>query len=439
MEERQLLNESLSELPSEVIRDILCRLPIKTCQRCKLVCKDWYDIITSPHFADLRRSYSSRLVTLLLYCYLPNARLNFLMLELDKKSSIVHQMGHVRVSTDCMMKFKSKFDVPNGKLFVVNVCNGLVCLKSGKKWGCYYICNLLTSRFLMVKQVQPRFHHLYAYVLGCCPIDAKMQYDSHISRNFGDFDVDSLIYGSKQASCVGSRPMTHQFKVLRILKTRTEYVAEILTLGSDKWRQIPDAPKSSYKFQAFLNGSSHWYDHWDDECNMWAFHFGTEKFLRIPTPVEFKVRREAALAVFDSCLCFCCVYGNSYSEREVWLMKEYGAGHSWVRQLVIHVPEPLWYGPYKPLARMDDGRILISRWNSCIALYDPETRAYKEVKVNGASNIQRLEAYDADFSWMSGGVQRERSSALLYADKKMTSSASVNAGVARDIDNQNSI
>lgn len=94
-------------------------------------------------------------------------------------------------------------------------------------------------------------------------------------------------------------------------------------------------------------------------------------------------------------------------------MKEYGVGHSWVRQLVIHVPEPWLYGPYKPLARMDNGQILISRWNSCIALYDPETQAYKEVKVNGASNIQRLEACDADFSWMLGGVQRERSSGIL--------------------------
>jgi len=62
---------------------------------------------------------------------------------------------------------------------------------------------------------------------------------------------------------------------------------------------------------------------------------------------------------------------------------------------------------------MDNGQILVSRWNSCLALYDPETRAYKEVKVNGASNVRRLEACDADFSWMSGGVQGERSSGIL--------------------------
>jgi len=97
MEEVPLLHRSLLELPSEVIQDILCRIPIKTCLRCKLVCKDWYNIIVSPCFAHLRRSYCSHLVTLLLYCYLPNGRLKFLLLELDKKSSCVDQMGNVRV------------------------------------------------------------------------------------------------------------------------------------------------------------------------------------------------------------------------------------------------------------------------------------------------------------------------------------------------------
>uniref|UniRef100_A0A7C9AMA5 F-box domain-containing protein n=2 Tax=Opuntia streptacantha TaxID=393608 RepID=A0A7C9AMA5_OPUST len=294
MKKVQLSNRSLLELPSEVIWDILCRLPIKTCLGCKLVCQDWYDIITSPSFAALRGSYCSPRATLMLKCRFPNGRLNFLMLELDKESSNVDQMGAFSVGADHMIKFKSKFGVPNGKLFVVNVCNGLVCLKSDKRWDCYYVCNFLTSQFLTVKQSRPRFHYLYKYVLGSCPMDSTTTQVRLCGGSENPY-ICGLTPARGEVShgnhCKGSYLMTHQYKLLRILKTGIQHVAEILTLGSEEWRRIDNAPKSSYNFQAFLNGSYHWYDNQAGECNIWAFHFGIEKFFRIPTPDEFKKQK----------------------------------------------------------------------------------------------------------------------------------------------------
>lgn len=349
----------------------------------------------------------------MLKCRFPNGRLNFLMLELDKESSSVDdQMGTISVGADRMIKFKPKFGVPNGKLYVVNACNGLVCLKSDKRWDSYYICNFLTSQFLTVKQVRPRFHFLYKYVLGSCPMDTTTT-QGHLCGGSENPYVCGLTPARGEV-CPETHPkgpnlMTHQYKLLRILKTSIQYVAEVLTLGSDEWRRIDNAPKSCYNFEAFLNGSYHWYDNKGGECSIWAFHFGIEKFSRIPTPGEFNAKHHAALTVFDSCLCFCCGNGNgfAYAESEVWLMKEYGVGHSWVKQFVIDAPKPVWYYPYKPLMRVANGQVLINCCDSRLALHDPETGSYKEVKFDGDFVIRRLQAYDADFSRLLDGVQRD--------------------------------
>ncbi|KAI8555342.1 hypothetical protein RHMOL_Rhmol05G0167600 [Rhododendron molle] len=46
----------MSELPNDIMPDILSRLPLNSLFRCKRVCKVWQNIILEPYFAELHHS-----------------------------------------------------------------------------------------------------------------------------------------------------------------------------------------------------------------------------------------------------------------------------------------------------------------------------------------------------------------------------------------------
>ncbi|XP_042754496.1 putative F-box protein At3g10240 isoform X2 [Lactuca sativa] len=53
-----LPDQSMGDLPVEVMVDILSRLPVKTIIHSKCVCKKWLDIISDSYFANLHLSRS---------------------------------------------------------------------------------------------------------------------------------------------------------------------------------------------------------------------------------------------------------------------------------------------------------------------------------------------------------------------------------------------
>lgn len=348
-------------IPTAIVCDILSRLPTKTSINCKLVCKEWCRIIVSPEFAELRRACDSYF-SLLFFGKFCSSGANFVLLDLDK-NSYVNENCNLSVSVDAMIRFKCEFTYPKWKLHLVNECNGLICLKTLEIWGPYIICNPLTGQFVIVKQSPKPFHFLLGYGLGCCPV-------------------------------------THQFKVLRILMTKFKYVAEIQTLGTDEWRTIDDAQTCNGKIGAFLHGSLHWYT--PEDHSIWSFQLGNEKFVRVPVPEHTKGSRATEVTVFDSHLCFSCI-SNDSCQRDIWLMKEYGMKESWVKQFVMKKGE---YGLlYVPLLRFGSGKILVSFRGRCnLLVYDLQSETYKQVKVHGVPSFE-LVACDMKLSALYSCIQ----------------------------------
>lgn len=340
MNEEKSNQSPFGEIPSSIISDILSRLPIKTCLKCKLVCKEWHQIIMSLDFSEFRRSRGSY-SSLLFYGKFYNWTENFLLLDLDKASK-VDENGNL--SVDSMTRFKCDFNLPNSKLHLVNECNGVICLKDQEMWSPFIVCNPLTGRFLIIKQSHKAHHLLQGYGLGYCPV-------------------------------------SRQFKVLRILMGKFNYVAEVQTVGTEEWRSVGGAHICKERIGAFLNGSVHWYSS-KDHC-IWSFHFGNEQFLRIPVPDHTKGNSAADVTIFDSYLCFSCVPRDG-CQRDIWLMKEYGVCDSWVKQFVMEKGE---FGLlYVPLLRMGCGEILVSFRGRCNLLaYDLKSETYRKVKVGGVS------------------------------------------------------
>ncbi|XP_021774924.1 F-box protein At3g07870-like isoform X1 [Chenopodium quinoa] len=346
IEELNSNRTTFEDIPSSIMCDILSRLPTKACLNCKLVRKDWYKIITGSEFACFRSSCSYFFV--LLYGKLHNNRKDFLLLDLDK-SSKVDEMGNLDISDDSLIRFKSIINIPHDELYVVNECNGVICLKSWGQWSPYIVCNLLTSEQVIVEQFREPSCSVEVYGLGCCPV-------------------------------------SNQFKVVRILKTVESYrcIAEIQTLGTNKWRTVGDAPTFQLrKSGAFLHGSLHRYSY-RDNC-LWSFHVGTEKFSLVPVPDDMRRELYTEVSVFNSCLCFSSMSENC-SQCEIWLMKEYGVKDSWVKQYVFQVDSHRM-----PLLQLDTGETLVSYRNGVrLGVCDGESGKCKRVQVLGLSSYKVL-------------------------------------------------
>ncbi|KAE9444737.1 hypothetical protein C3L33_23365, partial [Rhododendron williamsianum] len=113
---------TISELPNDVIFDILVRIPdIKSVIRCKQVCKKWRNLILQPCFA---KSQSSRgfLPPSLIFYSLPDVFANsahFSILELDDD---LDRLGRQNAT----ITFRSGIYMPHERYKRLLKCNGLV-------------------------------------------------------------------------------------------------------------------------------------------------------------------------------------------------------------------------------------------------------------------------------------------------------------------------
>lgn len=147
------------------------------------------------------------------------------------------------------MYFSCIWGSDNGELTFKLSTSVFPPLKSQKTWGCYYVGNLLKGQFVMVAQFEPRFESFrkYAFVFGACPVtvnNTTSQSVSSLNSVCRDLNIDNLTGTSRKSIFKGSCSMALQYNILRILRRQSlQYAAEIQTLGSDKWRRVPNDAK----------------------------------------------------------------------------------------------------------------------------------------------------------------------------------------------------
>ncbi|XP_048497096.1 F-box protein At3g07870-like [Beta vulgaris subsp. vulgaris] len=369
---------SFEEIPSPIIWDILSRLPTKACLMSKLVCKDWYGIITDPEFADFRHSHGCYSTVLLRGNFHCKRRQCLLLLDLLHLK--IDETGNLVVNADEMIRFKIDFKFGTHQYFnLVNDCNGVIFLKSSKS-GPYVVCNLLTGRYLMVKKASRPRYSVEGVGLGYC----------HVSK---------------------------QFKVLRALKCHDgvtiSCITEIQTIGTKKWRTISTEPLGDLFWDGtvFFKNSLHIYSR-NEKCIL-SFHFGYEKFVRIPLPYEInRYNDRSSLCILDSCLCFSTI-SNTDHQCEIWAMKDYGVKDSWVKVAVVkHTDIPISYNfpsysllsyhhPsynrqwYIPLLQMGSEKVLLASTYNCwryrgLSVVDIESGEYKRISVLGVPTFSLL-------------------------------------------------
>ncbi|KAK2966351.1 hypothetical protein RJ640_002652 [Escallonia rubra] len=302
------------EMPEHVVEDILSRMRVKDVLRFRVLAKAWCDRMDSPEFVKLhlRRSIGS-----------------------GAGVSLVHRLGtklrssnlnSVATSTRCFLHCREP-----SELDVIGSCNGLLllALHYDEKGGVLTLFNPGTRR---VRYLPSSNFHCSAQGRS---IDYGLGYDSGSE----DYKIIEIIQ---------IRPQDSLSRATR---------ANVYSLTRNSWREV----------QAFTNDFSA-HGPWRCEVGgalhilgrmersekvqhpvmaITAFHVRSEKFRDVPLPEYGQDYLDMAVAELGGCLCLACHYKPRRNYRvEVWIMKEYGVGDSWIKILsfMLHLfgdPIPL--------------------------------------------------------------------------------------------------
>lgn len=359
------------ELPTNLLYEIISRLPLKTIFSCRCVCRTFLKLIEDPYFVKTHLDGALSTSTTVIVKEKQSSSPYFrpYMLELDftpKKSSLSsdHHIYHQHIISGQSAEVVPR-DVKccfvTGDATLISSCNGLLCLYSHSlKNPTYCICNPVSGECMTLAYPAP-------------------------------FTSDSIYLNH---SGFGFCPKTKQYKVIRFMSSAStsRAVALVHTLGTRSWRYIGESPrpKSEGSFDCFLDGKLHLItaSHKISDI-VYAFDLETEKFEPVPMPAHFtpEYHRKVSwinVGVISGCLCLCYTSNDAYFE--VFTMAEYGIRESWIKKFAIDVN---YYCATQvedlqmPIKFLNNGELLfLSRSNSLVS-YSPNKRAFRDIKSLG--------------------------------------------------------
>ncbi|XP_065872257.1 putative F-box protein At3g16210 [Euphorbia lathyris] len=269
---------SFSDLPSNILVDILVRLSVKRIFVCKCVCKTWHDLISDPEFAKLHFNQGQvyPLVRNSGFTFL--SRMNYLVQpeqdDFERNLDMCYNYNSpIKIILDSKLKLPlrniemvldkdgvegkncMKLNMKNHKYNVVNSCNGLLCLSNPSDNDPVMVCNPITGEFIDLPEV----------------------------RTVKDPRLPNIECG------FGFSPRTNQYKVIRMF-TRwigrdNVMVAEVHVLGTESWKDLGFFPESMYKlFPTYLNGCVYWFS-LVQPCSVISFDIEKECFELISVPL----------------------------------------------------------------------------------------------------------------------------------------------------------
>ncbi|KAH7843786.1 hypothetical protein Vadar_020743 [Vaccinium darrowii] len=354
VEEDPRMVDTVPDLPTHIVFDILSRLPIKTLFNCRRICKGWLSLLSDPHFAKLHlsRSKVSLLVKPITHKY-KSRKLNLVDL---------HIATYTR-PRNCRIKLVPKINLPKDPKIafnVVNSCNGFLCLSEPKNNDPIYVCNPILGEYITLPKCSS---------------------------------------GKIVSSCAfGFSPVTDQYKVVRSFDNEDNHEVEIYTLGEGFWRNIGNNPypyvypyglkhKFYFSFDTFVDGALHWLA-WSPDL-IHCFDFTSEQFRAVPGPLGFwgGQKEYMRLGVLQGCLSLCDFSDGDHAD--IWLMKDYGVQESWSKDFYIvkMINETRIYDYYEPIMVLESGLILMLVNEDSLLVYDPVLEHYEDVHIYGIASM----------------------------------------------------
>ncbi|KAL8467165.1 hypothetical protein ACS0TY_036034 [Phlomoides rotata] len=284
---RNMKTDFFSYLPSEIITEILSRVPAQSTLSCKCVCKAWRDLVSTRDFAKLHLSKS-----------IPGLALT---VKMDK---IIEITNDLHVSTITKLNYTntaSTYECIEGS------ADGLLLLNISGEHDQLYLCNPITREYIDL----------------CHPTKSP----EYMIYGFGVSKISGGLY-----KVVG----------IEIRYESWENECKVYTVGTGLWRSVAPSTHLTYmdfmNHGEFVNGSLHWFARdSNDTLRISCFDLETELFNTFsPPPLQFENRDpNVILTALEDNLCFCDCTSNDYTITNtitIWLMK---VDKSWTKEFVI--------------------------------------------------------------------------------------------------------
>ncbi|KAK2454717.1 F-box/kelch-repeat protein [Trifolium repens] len=295
--------------PLEIIQEtILCRLPVKSLQRFRCVCKPWDSLISKDlKFAKKHLRVSPKRQHLLTATWRKDEELTEELTE-ELKLTV---MSYPFDSLNLHSIFDSKSTQLDYSLIMsiyqrpIASCDGILCFGINQRQVVLYN-----------------------------PCIRKLQKLPCLQR----------VEGNSTHYTFGYDPFIDNYKVVAVFNSyETQVEVHSYTLGTDSWKRIKDFP-SMFSFNGILNGILHgifmrgtvnWltYSESTNSDAIVSLHLGKESYQQISLPFNC-----FGLYVMRECLCVFEISQEEWSDTfiDVWLMKEYGNKESWIK--LFHLP-----------------------------------------------------------------------------------------------------
>ncbi|PWA84563.1 F-box domain-containing protein [Artemisia annua] len=292
----------MPDLPSEVLIDILLRLPTKSIGQFKSVCKYWFSLISSADFVklhhhqaiiDTNKNHSRVFIA---YAHLLHS-VNF-------ASSACYEGYNVDDDTNAVVTLNDPFEKESVDGKLMGSCYGLIY------HVCYDDCILLWN-----------------------PTTQEMRLIPDKSTSFSD---GTRFYG------LGYDLINDEYKMVRACHSISSksISSEVFDLKSDSWRTVQVSHmdiNSPDEIGILSNGAVHWLvrhsDDSDKHDTILSFDMKDEIFIEtalpnVPNVTTIELIGFTSLGDLKGFLY--AVYGGCEGvDADVWVMKEYGAVDSW--------------------------------------------------------------------------------------------------------------
>ncbi|KAM7511653.1 hypothetical protein LguiB_010528 [Lonicera macranthoides] len=365
---------SSTDLPDEIVVDILARLPVKSLIRFRCVSKLWYSLISgSPFFT----------------AHLEHTRLR------NKRSTSNNNSedGHILLipppdSRDpcqmlCEKTYVEQARVENpyktrlrgcGSFTILGPCNGTVALlnfDTCRRLVHMHMWNPIIGQF---KSIPP---------LRCYAADKEIEVCLQ----------DILIFG------FGYDGSTNDYKIVKFMYKQADSspsgLVQVYSVRTNRWRNIEDSnvnivPALVVSSPAAHNGFIHWMarkttagkdKNWRE--TIMTFDVGKELFAEMACPRCWDTTTQelilVSLGVANDSLC-AIVKPLSHKNRgehkrcEIWVMREYGVGDSWTKQYSVVFDRRI----SKIVGLTVNGKLMCSGMDEesheqWLVIYDPKT------------------------------------------------------------------
>ncbi|KAK8350326.1 hypothetical protein V6Z12_A06G201600 [Gossypium hirsutum] len=300
------------QVPDEIEREILSRLPVKSLIRFKNVKKSWRNLIEDSTFIAMHlNSYGRNTDGFFVYgCYSYGIELS-----------------------------KSLFDQP--RKFIIGSINGLVCLK--KLWS---FRNVITTYNDLIVAIGFGFCHKSN--------DYKVVKISY-RRDSPSSEVQVQVYSLNMNSW-----KTIKMEIPSLLALSPLYRGNGCFNGAFHWQGLKMSP-SKKVIKTIV-----WFQ-FEDEM------FGE---INLPNDPDFEGDAEFLITEYGNFFsCLIHERGqNIVNGYKVWAMKEYGVWDSWVKQLNIEVPTSQDQQIFRSIMECKYNEILFQDSHHRFVWYDPKTK-----------------------------------------------------------------